>query len=65
MGKINNFTINLELTTETTVCLKASKYLYFLVFTTVYILFHYSYNYIDSKNIYSKNVYRYYHYAQT
>ena len=30
MGKINSFTINLELTTETTVFLKASKYLYFL-----------------------------------
>ena len=43
VGKINNFTINLELTTETTVFLKASKYLYFLVFITVYILFHYSY----------------------
>ena len=43
MGKINNFTINLELTTETTVFLKASKCLYFLVFITVYILFHYSY----------------------
>ena len=45
MGKINNFTINLELTTKTTVFLKASKYLYFLllVFITVYILFYYSY----------------------
>ena len=43
MGKINNFTINLELTTETTVFLKASKYLCFLVFITAYILFHYSY----------------------
>ena len=28
---------------ETTVFLKASKYLYFLVFITVYVLFHYSY----------------------
>ena len=30
MGKINNFTINLELTTETTEFLKASKCLYVL-----------------------------------
>ena len=43
MRKINSFTINLELTTETTMFLKASRYLYFLVFITVYILFHYSY----------------------
>ena len=43
MGKINNFTINLELTTETTMFLKASKYLYFVVFIIIYILFHYSY----------------------
>ena len=43
MEKMNNFTINLELTTETTVFLKASKCIYFLVFITVYILFHYSY----------------------
>ena len=42
-GKDKQFSINLELTTETKVFLKASKYLYFLVFITVYILFHYSY----------------------
>ena len=46
MGKIRNFTINLELSTEITVSLKASTYLYFLVFITVYILFHYSYKFI-------------------
>ena len=39
MGQINNFTISLELTTETT----ASKCLYFLVFITIYILFCFSY----------------------
>ena len=34
------------MTTETTVFLKASKCLLFLVIITVYILFYYSYNYI-------------------
>ena len=58
MGKINNFNINIELTTETTVFLKASKYLYFLVFITVYILFRYSYKSIFIVKIFTVKMFK-------